>query len=63
MEPMNQFVTRDATLGTLAVLKAGGPDAAAIVEATLTELGIDDDDAKAAWPASLTNDTTAEDHE
>lgn len=62
MEPMNQFVTRDATLGTLAVLKAGGPDAAAIVEATLTELGIDDD-AKAAWLASLTNDTTAEDHE
>ena len=62
MEPMNQFVTRDAVLGTLAVLKAGGPDAEAIVEATLAELGIDDD-AKAFWLASLTNDTTAEDQE
>lgn len=62
MEPMNQFVTRDAALGTLAVLKAGGPDAEAIVEATLAELGIDDD-AKASWLASLTNDTTAEDQE
>lgn len=62
MEPMNQFVTRDAALGTLAVLKAGGPDVEAIVEATLAELGIDDD-AKASWLASLTNDTTAEDQE